>query len=231
MSPTAEEAAPPRSIRIDVGDVLVQDSPILGQEDPASTLLVSLDEIWGPGERTASAALEDGAPPASSDNPKLATASDSIAQAGSGSVQATRQGTFLSPDSSFQRTTESAVGVKPGTDADQMPEEAPASATTSSTVLPGGALSVEAVDPTGGKGPDESSGAMDFGSPLAWLVSLFVSAVLLTIIMVALMRAKRTKGSEVSLPPPTVGPERRITQLPHLPSQQNEGRGTAVGNN
>ena len=55
-----------------------------------------------------------------------------------------------------------------------------------------------------------------FGSLFGWLASIFAGLVLLAVVLVWVMRRKQARESEVSLPPPTVGPERRLGPLPVL---------------
>jgi len=59
-----------------------------------------------------------------------------------------------------------------------------------------------------------------FGSLLGWLVSFFVGLVLLAVVLVWVMRRKAGRENEITLPPPTVGPERRLGPLPVLTSRR-----------
>ena len=80
-----------------------------------------------------------------------------------------------------------------------------------------------AVGPPGGNGQADPAGESGPGSLFRWVVWFCLSALLLAGILLLLMKLRRHYRREVKLPPPTIGPERRIGSLPFIVSLPEEG--------
>ena len=210
------------AVRVDVGDVSVPAAlppasaalPVEAKE-PAPTPAAASDGDLSPGSAAVKTALEPDAPQAS--------ATGSLGKPGPLGGQASREEPASTPAPLSRGATGPAAGTEPATAADD--DVAVAAAALNPPAPPLGMEGglVNAADPTGGTGAAAIGGGDGFGSLLGWLVSLFVGLVLLAVVLVWLMRRKGARESEVSLPPPTVGPERRLGPLPVLAREREGG--------
>ena len=80
----------------------------------------------------------------------------------------------------------------------------------------------------GSAGTDDS-GWFGFGSLFFWAVLFFLSTLLASGVLAMWLRSRRVREREITLPPPTIGPYRRIAPLPIRYSQANDDTGPRVG--
>ena len=218
-----------KAVRIDVGDVGV--SPALASSTASPTPTTGASA-------SAQEALPDPDPGAKSKTPpttlqivvpqELAETTDQAAT-GLVSGQKPEEDPLATHPLVNLGTTESNVEPDPATESDHEPESALAAVAPPPPPLTGEKAPVNTVYPTDGTGTAATAESSGLGSLLRWLAWALVGTLLLAAVLVWLMRTKRGKPSEVSLPPPTVGPERRIGPLPVLVSQRDDGMSASVG--
>jgi hypothetical protein len=218
------------AVRIDVGDVSVPVAlpsaaaslPSEGEE-PAPTPVAASDGNSSPNPKAVSTALTPDAPqgPAITGDPAAAT--DSPGEPGPIRAQVSGANPSSTAAPPFPGTTESTVGPQTVTEADQDTAAVATALNPPSDPLTREGLLLNTADSSGGIGPAVTTEGDGFGSLFAWLAYFFVGLVLLAVLLVWFMRRKRGKESDISLPPPTVGPERRLGPLPVLASQRGVG--------
>lgn len=76
-----------------------------------------------------------------------------------------------------------------------------------------------AVGPSGGSERADVAEEGGLGSLFKWIAWISLAALLLAGVLLLLLKLKRDYRREVSLPPPTLGPERRIGSLPFIMSR------------
>ena len=212
-----------KAVRIDVGDVrvpaalpFIPASPSLGAEVPTPAPLTPREPNLGSDPKTALKTLQPDSAQAPATTPELAATLVGATEPAS-SLGLVKQGDPASaPVPVTLGKTDSATGANPPTQADREPVAALA-AIKPPPPLEG--ASVSTVGPTDGMGPVASAESKGSGPLFSWLAGSFLGVVLLAGILVLLMRTKRGRKGDISLPPPTVGPERRIGELPLLVSQ------------
>lgn len=205
------------AVRIDVGDppapaALPSDpaSPALAAAEPAPDPAARQDAAVSPDPQTAAASLQPVSPQGQPAVPAPA-ASDSPGGPAPLRAQFGRAASSSIPAPLAAGATASASVPIPAPEAGPAPLASEEGTPTGAVGPPGGQAS-----PAGPEAVNsESTGP---GSLLAWLASAFVALVLLAAVLVWWTRRQRAKETGVSLPPPTIGPERRIGTLPVLPS-------------
>ena len=210
-----------KTVRIDVGDGRV--ATVL----PAAPVSPPVEE-----EDAATASLTPPEPDPSteqSDSPEAPAALVSIPEPTPSSARVKPVYPAPTPASVSQGATQSAVEDNPATDAGHETLAALAAMIRPSPNLPEEGTSANVAGPTDGTGPAPAAQANGFESLFAWLAWSFLGVVLLAGILVVLMRTRRVKEREISLPPPTVGPERRIGPLPTLVSQSGDDTSANTG--
>ncbi len=205
------------AVRIDVGDVgapvaLPPAAASLPQEgeEPAPAPVKASDGDSGANPKAASTALEPDVAqgPANSQGP---AASDSPGDPKPLGGQASRVEPSSTPVALAQGATGPAVA-----EADDEAAAAAAPLNPPSAPLTGEGGLVSTAGGPDGTGPAAMAEGNGFGSLFGWLASIFAGLVLLAVVLVWVMRRRQARESDVSLPPPTVGPERRLGPLPVL---------------
>ena len=218
-----------KAVRIDVGDVGVASALASSSASPRP-----MTEVSGPTQETPSdpgLGSSSKTPPTTlqTDGPQeLARTTD---QATTGLAADPKPGDepFTTPPIVYLGTTGSRVEPVPATKADHEPVAALTVVEPPLPPVTGEKAPVNTVYPTDGTGTAVSAESSGLSSLFPWLAWTFVGIVLLAVVLMWLMRTKRGKESEISLPPPTVGPERRIGPLPILVSQLDKEMSASVG--
>ena len=218
-----------KAVRIDVGDVAVSPAldsstasppPMTGVSAPAQEVLPDPD--LGPKSKTPPTTVQTGTPQ------ELAETTDQAATGLAAGPKSMKDPLATHPLVNLG-TTESRVEPDPAPKADHEPAPALMAVEPPPPPVTGEKAPVNTVYPTDGTGTAATAESSGLGSLLRWVAWVLVGILLLAAALVWLMRKKRGKSGEISLPPPTVGPERRIGPLPVLVSQRDDGMSASVG--
>lgn len=224
-----------KSVRIDVGEFPVPAvlpsaavSPILVPGDTAPTPAAQSETDSSANPAAASAPPQSGSHqvPAEASGP---AGLDLLAEAVPSSAQFMRGDAAPTLASSTRGKLQPEVEKETAGEADQEPMAVLAAIGPSPPLSPGEGVDVKPVGPGDENGTASSAETNGFMSLFAWLALLFAGLALLAGIVALCSRRKRGKKTDISLPPPSMGPERRIGPLPVLVSLAGENDTANVG--
>ena len=212
-----------KTVRIDVGDVptsaahpLTPIPPAQGETVPASTALTGGEGKAGQDAGAIASEISQtagGLPPTTNqDHPST-------------------QSHILEPTPAFRsgEATEPAAEKGPTAQHDDEPAIALAAVEFPPPSFPGEGTSTNSAGPSGGSEPMAPGESGWFGSFLAWAVGILLAALLLAVMLLLVWRLKRTRKREITLPPPTIGPERRLARPPIFLSPPRGEMGSGAG--
>ena len=229
------------TVRIDVGDIPAPEI------FPAASVSPPGEEAdTAPTPATPNSALADASPEANSpaaestapgpiDHQTSGQFSNELSKGASGNEsspdlpQATTTGSASAAVSYSEGMQKPAPRARVTTDADDEPEAALAAMNPPPSLDPTGGAAASPGGPSGSVGTVETGGSSWFGSFLLWAVLFFVGTLLVAGLLVLLLRPKRVKERDITLPPPTIGPERRIAPLPILYSPARDDAASGTG--
>ncbi len=215
-----------KTVRVDVGNIPAtalltasQSSSPSVEDVVAPTPLATVEGHLGPGPKTALATLQPAWPQVRSTTSDSVKALGSVPGPNSSLPQGAQEGPQSATEHVSQETDESTVEKAGATEVDEEPVAVLGVMGSSSPSLPQQGVLTEGIDPSGGNGPVTAAESDALGSLFAWVAWLFLGVLVLGAILVLLSRTRRTRERDISLPPPTVGAERRIGSLPIIVSQ------------
>lgn len=228
------------TVRIDVGDIpapailpAVAISPPGGDADPAPTsaspdftLADALPgaHVTAPG----SGPLGSIGLQSSGQVPNEPSKVASVNESKTALSPATTVSSASAPVSYSQGMLKPAIGAKANTKAGDAAAVAPVAMKPPPPLDSTGGAAASPGGSSGSVGTVETGGSRWFGSFILWAVVLFVGTLLVAGLLSLLLRPRRVKERDITLPPPTIGPERRIAPLPILYSRARDDAGSGA---